>query len=109
MIYNIEYAGPALRDLREAERYIRARSGDAVADRFILDIVAKMRNLRNTPTRQRLRAELAMGLRAVPVGTYLIFCRIENDTVRIVRVLHALAILPRNCFAAKERTTVLVP
>jgi len=39
VIYRVEYTGPALRDLRQSERYIRAEAGDLVADRFIQDIV----------------------------------------------------------------------
>jgi toxin ParE1/3/4 len=88
VIFKIEYTGPASRDLREAERYIRAEGGDLIADQFVLDIVAKVRSLRNSPTRQRLRTKLGVGLRAVSVGKFLIFYVVDGNTVRIARILH---------------------
>jgi toxin ParE1/3/4 len=86
--YRIEYAGPARRDLRSLERYLRAEAGDAIADRFIRDIVAKVNSLRDMPARQRLRAELRPELRAVSISQYMIFYRIDGDRVRVIRVLH---------------------
>ena len=68
MSYRVEYTGPARRDLRSLERYLRTEAGDLVADRFIRDIVAKVDSLRDMPTRQRLRIELRTELRAVSVG-----------------------------------------
>jgi toxin ParE1/3/4 len=88
VIYRIEYTGPALRDLRQSERYIRARGGDLAADLFIQDLVAKVWSLDSSPTRQRLRTEFGTGLRAVSVGAYMIFYRVDRVTVRIVRILH---------------------
>jgi toxin ParE1/3/4 len=73
----------------KAERCIRSEAGDLVADRFIREVVAKVRSLRNLPIRQRLRRELAAELRAVSVGNYLVFYRVDGDLVRIVRVLHS--------------------
>jgi plasmid stabilization system protein ParE len=40
------------------------------------------------PMRYRVRDELQAGIRAVCVEKYIIFYRITNDTVAIVRVLH---------------------
>jgi toxin ParE1/3/4 len=86
--YRIEYTQPALRDLRELETYLRAAGGDLVADRFIDKIVAKVRSLQDRPMRQRVRTEFGPGLRAVAIGSQMIFYRVDGDTVRIVRVLH---------------------
>jgi toxin ParE1/3/4 len=88
VIYLIEYSGPARRDLRAVERYLRAEAGDAIADRFIRDIVTKVDSLRDMPARQRRRAKLRPELRAVSISQYMIFYCIEGDRVRIIRVLH---------------------
>jgi toxin ParE1/3/4 len=67
---------------------LRTEAGDAVADRFVRDIVAKVESLRDMPARQRVRAELRTEVRAVSISHYLIFYRINGDRVRIIRVLH---------------------
>jgi len=55
-----------------------------MVDRFIetFDSLADM------PGMGRQREELAPGLRSFPVGNYLIFYQIEEDIIRIVRVVH---------------------
>jgi len=86
--YLIEYSKPALQDLDELEGYLRTVAGDAVADLIVREILDAVESLHNRPARQRPRDELVAGLRAIPVRNYMVFFRIDADTVRIVRILH---------------------
>jgi len=101
--YRVEYTGPARRDLRSLERYLRTEAGDLVADRFIRDIVAKVDSLRDMPTRQRLRIELRTELRAVSVGSHMIFYRTDSNTVRILHVLHGSRNITAKLFPGERR------
>lgn len=88
MIYRIVYTDSARSDLREIAVYFRNAAGDVVAEATVGKIVNKIETLGVRPARQRPRNELSPGLRAVSVGNYLIFYRVENNTVTVVRVLH---------------------
>lgn len=59
----------------------------------------KVSSLRHKPTRQRLRPELGVGVRAVATGNYLIFYRVAPDTVSIVRVVHGSRNITADLFA----------
>jgi toxin ParE1/3/4 len=49
----------------------------------------KLRLLAVTPAIGRERPELAPGLRSLPFGSYLLFYRVSDDGIDLVRVLHA--------------------
>jgi toxin ParE1/3/4 len=88
VIYRVVYTDAARIDLREIAAYFRNAAGDVVAEATASKITYKIETLGVRPARQRLRKELGSGLRAVPVGNYLIFYRVEAGTVSIVRILH---------------------
>jgi len=74
-------------DLDEIWWYIAGdnlRSADAV----VADIVADFQTLLQFPGLGRGRDELRAGLRSFPAGSYLIFYRVLNDELEIVRVVH---------------------
>jgi toxin ParE1/3/4 len=88
VIYQIIFTEAASRDLDEIGDYVDRMAGPAVAKRLVDDVIKAAETLRTMPTRQRERTELRAGLRSVSVSDYMIFYRVRDDTVSIVRVLH---------------------
>ena len=66
----------------------------AAADRMIQRFEAAENRLAAFPQIGQGRPELAGGLRHWPVGNYLIFYRIDDDALTIVRVAHGARDLP---------------
>ena len=59
------------------------------ADRFLNRLHDSMLRLAETPKMGVERPELIKGLRSYPVGSYLLYYRINNTQLEIVRVLSA--------------------
>ncbi len=74
-------------DLLEIWIYI-SRDSYATADKYIDKIKAKYEILRKYPSIGRIRSEYSPSLRSFPVNRYIIFYRILEDGIEIVRVLH---------------------
>jgi toxin ParE1/3/4 len=74
-------------DLTEISSYI---SDDSVtnADAFIDKRFETIQLLANQPGSGRRREELAHGILSFPFGRYIIFYRVSQDAIEIVRVLH---------------------
>lgn len=77
-------------DLDDIWYYVATESGSIeIADRVIDSIGDRFLLLATHPHLGRSRDEdLRYGVRSFPVGKYIIFYRIENNTVLIQRVLH---------------------
>jgi toxin ParE1/3/4 len=86
--HRVEYTETAREDLYRIGDYLRENAGDETAERFIRRLIAKADSLSFMPERYREREELQPGLRAVLVEKYLLFYRVDNRTVSIIRVLH---------------------
>lgn len=76
----------AREDLTEIWLYIAAASA-ANADRFLDLLFEKCHALCDHPEMGRPRDELLPGIRSFPVYRYVIFYRIDNDRIEIVRIL----------------------
>ena len=76
----------AVADLTDIWLYI-AEGNPENADRFISKIHEKCLMLAQSPHIGRQRDELARGIRSFPIKRFLIFYRINEDMVEIVRVL----------------------
>jgi toxin ParE1/3/4 len=81
-------------DLVEIWGYI-ARDSFRAADRLLETIEEKCQLLAEFPQMGRQRDELAPGLRSFGVGAYLIFYRIIEDGIEVIRVLHGARHLER--------------
>lgn len=81
-------ADQAREDLIEIWLYIASDSIRG-ADGFIDFLYEKCSNLCSAPEMGRKRDELLSGLRCLPVKRYLIFYRIKDDALEIVRILSA--------------------
>lgn len=88
MTHRVEYTETARDDLYLIGDYLRGHAGEATAERFIRRLIAKADSLSFMPKRYCEREELQPGLHAVLVEKYLLFYRINNGTVSIIRVLH---------------------
>src|SRR5438067_9012640 len=77
----------ATADLDEIWSYI-AQDNPAAADKFISAFFTRFANLAAMPKMGRLREELSHDLRSFSAVRYVIFYRLKEDGVEIVRVLH---------------------
>jgi toxin ParE1/3/4 len=88
MRFQIQFAEIAKQDLRDIWRGLAEYSGLDFADRTLANIESKFRLLAQFPSFGRSRDELLVGLRSYPAGDFVIFYRILETTVEVVRVLH---------------------
>jgi len=76
----------AVADLIDLWTYIAEDSPER-ADQFVDQIHEKCATLADTPMMGRERSELLPGMRSFPIGRYLIFYRIVEETLQVVRLL----------------------
>jgi toxin ParE1/3/4 len=81
-------ADQAREDLMEIWLYIASDSISS-ADKFIDFLYEKCANLCSSPEVGRKRDELFPSLRCLPVKRYLIFYRIKQNAIEIIRILSA--------------------
>ncbi|PWB82949.1 MAG: type II toxin-antitoxin system RelE/ParE family toxin [Methylocystaceae bacterium] len=72
-------------DLIEIWRFV-ADDSPAAADRLLDRIEKALAMLRDNPRAGRTRPELAPGVRSLPVGNYVLFYRLAEDVIELVRV-----------------------
>ena len=77
----------AQQDYEEIIEYLVAHSPPA-ANRFATGVATKCRLLSKFPRLGRTRDELQPGIRSVLVGKYLIFYRVTDKEVEILRIIH---------------------
>src|SRR5262249_53398917 len=75
-------------DLIEIWGYLAREASERVADRQLREIDAACSRVNVWPYSGRKRDDLLPGVRSVPVHPYVVFYRIRDDAVEIVRVLH---------------------
>ena len=75
-------------DLIEIWGYLAREASERVADRQLHEIDATCSRLNVWPYSGRKRDDLLPGMRSVPVHPYVMFYRIRDDVIEIVRVLH---------------------
>ena len=73
-------------DLIEIWAYI-AKDREKQAEALVERIYKQCENLTHMPEMGRRRDDLAPGIRTFPVGRYIIFYRIHEESVEIVRIL----------------------
>lgn len=86
-------SGEARSDLDEIWLYIANDNPDA-ADKYIRAIVSRFIKLAATPRLGRARPELSPGLRSFVVGHHVIFYRLADGGIDVVRVLDGVRDLP---------------
>jgi toxin ParE1/3/4 len=99
---HVVWAPRAKRDLADVWRYYARVASIEVADKLLREIDEAAQRLSNDAHRWRARDELMPGLRSALVPPHIIFYRVENGTVQIVRVLHGRRNFPA-IFSDSER------
>jgi toxin ParE1/3/4 len=74
-------------DLEEIDEYLARRDVKAARD-FIVRAVDVFELLAEHPEAGRRRPELKTGLRSFPVGSYVVYYRVADRHVQILRVGH---------------------
>ncbi|SRR6266404_1718775 len=85
---DLTYSPEAESDLIDAWVYIAEDKDSETADRVLSSLWNKCNVLVKQPEMGRRREELSTGLRSIPQGSYVIFYRLVEDRIEIVRVLH---------------------
>ena len=88
MSFQIQVAEISKQDLRDIWRGLAEYSGLDFADSTLAKIESKFRLLAQFPSSGRSRDELLVGLRSYPAGDFVIFYRILETIVEVVRILH---------------------
>jgi toxin ParE1/3/4 len=78
----------AEQDLVDIWDYLSAEASGSVADRQLRRLDDGFRSLSRHPFRGRPRGELAAGIRSALVRPYIIFYRVTETAIEVVRVLH---------------------
>jgi len=84
----LTWAPSAKNDLRDIWRYFVGVASPEIADRLLRDIHRASERVRQRPLAWRARDEVMPGLRSILVHPYVVFYRLSDETVEIVRVLH---------------------
>jgi toxin ParE1/3/4 len=79
--------GRAEADLEEILQYLSEYSTGA-AEKLARNIDQRCRVLSANPLMGRAREELGSGIRSLVVDKYLLFYRIRDDSIRILRILY---------------------
>jgi toxin ParE1/3/4 len=78
----------ARQDLRDIARYTEKNWGSARKDTYLEAIKGRFRLIRERPTAGAPRDEIRPGYRSLSIGRHVIFYRLTEDAVEIVRILH---------------------
>lgn len=66
-----------------------AEDNEAAVDRTLDRIENALRTIAENPEMGRARPELRPGVRSFPVGSYILFYRVQADAIDVVRVLNS--------------------
>ena len=87
--HKIEFTAEAESDLQSLLDYLLATWGERQQERCAVRIAEAIRDLPVYPELGPDRQEIAPGLRNRRVGQHIIYYRVVDESIRIVRILHA--------------------
>ena len=82
-------------DLAQIFDYTELEFGLGQAIQYLSEMEKEFYQLRDNPALGRERKEIRAGLRSVPYQSHIIFYRILDNQIRLVRILHASRDLPK--------------
>jgi toxin ParE1/3/4 len=88
-LFYCELSKEADNDLGEIFDYTVEKFGKEQAIKYLSGFEDVFQNLLNNPQSGRERKEIRNGLRSISNQSHIIFYRILEDRIRIVRILHA--------------------
>jgi len=86
--YDVVITDTANDDLNNIGEYIRQSAGPLTSERFILRVIEVIGSLRFAPDRTAVRQDLPRGLHVIHADRYLVFYRIVENEVVVLRVIH---------------------
>jgi toxin ParE1/3/4 len=86
--YRLVWSPETEEDLISIWKWGAAEWSEDVADRHLFEIEHACERLMDDPMFGKARDELIVGVRSVPVRPHIVFYRIANRQIEIVRVLH---------------------
>ena len=89
----VTFSPKSRQDLLDIGDYI-AQDSRCNARRFVAKLIEQCQRIRRASLAYVSREDLAPGLRMAALGSYVIFFRVLDGTVRIERVLHGARNLP---------------
>ncbi len=78
----------AKKDLLVIRAYTRDKWGNQQAQKYIDALEKKCEELAQSPNMGRERPEIKSGYRSLPEGKHVIFYRVGNSGIDILRILH---------------------
>ena len=88
MNFDVVIVDSASDDLNSIGEYIEKSVGPLTSERFIVRVIEVIWSLRFAPDRTPLRDDLQPGLRVIHADRYLVFYRIVENKVMVLRVIH---------------------
>lgn len=93
----LQISQPARDDLVDIWEFI-AEHDELAADRYLDHLRLRARELIRYPLLGRVRRELRPEIRSLLFRNHLIFYRVKNDSIQILRILHGSRDLPNQDF-----------
>ena len=87
-MFKIRYSVPAQLDLGDIADYLEREASAKVAAGVLSRIRRQVLTLERDALRHRERRELGEGRRAILIGPYIAFYRVEAEVVFVQRILH---------------------
>ena len=84
----LRYSSKAYRDLLSIRQFGLINFGRAQTDAYQAKLKKALRHIGSYPECARVRSELEMPVRMLPVGSHLIVYEIHDGLIVIIRVLH---------------------
>ncbi len=85
----LEWSDDAERDLRGNSRFTRNHWGSGQRDQYLKRVSRAIVQLAQYPDLGQSRDEISPGLRTLPVVQHVIYYRVTEEAIRILRILHA--------------------
>jgi len=85
-------------DLLEIWNYTVKIWGEKQAEKYLLDIEAKLKQLAANPKRGRQRPEISPGYYSFPVGKHILFYLHSGNHIDVIGVLHGRMDVDKNLF-----------
>lgn len=85
----VRYGPEATEDLDRIEQHYADRAGEKIAERLLTRIAETVERLiSRNPRVGRLRPEFGPEIRSFPVLPYVVFYRVKDRNVFVIRILH---------------------
>lgn len=84
----IDLASEARRDFRDTLRFSRRQWGEDQRDRYARRLIGAMERLVQFPDLGERRDDLSKGLRGLSIEQHIIFCRVDDRAITVMRILH---------------------